>query len=213
MLTELIIFDLDGTLIDSCEDIKEALNYCLEKRGILGFTYEEVKKMVGEGVNTLIQKALLNRSAPIPLEEVRDCFLDYYRKHITDHSCLYPEVRETLEGLKNIKKAVVSNKLTDLSIKAMENLDILKYFDFVAGGEFFPEKKPSALPILETIKLFKTVPEKTIVVGDSDIDIKAGKAANVKTVAVTYGYRDRELLLSADFLIDKLSELLNILRN
>ncbi|GAB6184081.1 HAD-IA family hydrolase [Thermodesulfovibrio hydrogeniphilus] len=211
MKTELIIFDLDGTLVDSCEDIRQALNYCFAKKGIKGFSYEEVRQMVGEGVNRLIEKALSARNVSMPIQELLDCFVSYYHEHIADFSQLYPDVRETLEALEDFKKAVISNKLTALTIKTMEHLDILKYFDFVAGSDTFSERKPSPLPIFETIKKFNTSPDKTIIVGDSDIDIQTGKAAGVKVVAVTYGYRDRELLQDADFIIDRLSALKNII--
>ncbi|GAB5047017.1 HAD-IA family hydrolase [Thermodesulfovibrio sp. TK110] len=209
-MIELIIFDLDGTLVDSCEDITQALNYCFEKLGISEFSKEEVKKMVGEGVNRLIEKALQARGVNFPSQEIIKCFVNYYREHITDFSKAYPEVKETLEELKNIKKAVISNKLTELSIKTLENLSLLKYFDFVAGSDLFSERKPSAIPITETVKRFYTTPDKTLIVGDSELDIMAGKQAGVKTVAVTYGYRERELLKDADFIIDKFSELLKI---
>lgn len=211
MKTDLIIFDLDGTLIDSCEDIMHALNYCFEERGIERFNYDEVRQMVGEGINNLIEKALIKRNVSFSLDEMVKCFLRYYKDHITDYSKLYPEVKETLEALNNIKKAVISNKLTELSLKTMENLSILKYFDFVAGSDTFKEKKPSPLPVIETMTRLKVLPERTIMVGDSDIDIKSGKMAGTKTVAVTYGYRDRKILKDADFIIDRFGELLKII--
>ncbi|MGB9891423.1 MULTISPECIES: HAD family hydrolase [Thermodesulfovibrio] len=212
MTIELIIFDLDGTLVDSCKDITQALNYCFKKRGIEGFSQEEVKKMVGEGVNRLIEKALQLRKLSLPVQDLIECFINYYKKHIADFSIVYPNVRETLEKLQGIKKAVISNKLTELSIKTLETLGLLEYFDFIAGSDLFAERKPSPVPIIETIKRFNTSPDKTIIVGDSELDIKAGTLAGVKTVAVTYGYREKELLKNADFIIDKFSDLITIAR-
>lgn len=212
MTIELIIFDLDGTLVDSCEDITQALNYCFQKKGIEGFSKEEVRKMVGEGVNRLIEKALQSRNLSLPIQDLVDCFINYYREHIADFSRVYPNVRETLKELKGIKKAVISNKLTELSIKTLEKLELLEYFDFVAGSDFFSERKPSAVPIIETIRKFNTSKDKVIVVGDSELDIKAGTLAGVKTVAVTYGYREKEFLKNADFIIDKFSDLITIVR-
>ncbi|HHW20750.1 HAD-IA family hydrolase [Thermodesulfovibrio thiophilus] len=212
MPIELIIFDLDGTLVDSCKDITQALNYCFEEKGISGFSGDEVRKMVGEGVNRLIEKALEARGIFNFKEPMLECFINYYKEHITDYSRPYPQVKETLNQLKDFKKAVISNKLTDLSIKTLKSLGLLKYFDFVGGSDLFSERKPSALPILETIKKLQTSCDRTIIVGDSELDIKAGKSAGVKTAAVTYGYRDREFLKDADFLIDKFSDLLNIIK-
>ncbi|MGB9822370.1 HAD-IA family hydrolase [Thermodesulfovibrio sp.] len=211
-MIELIIFDLDGTLVDSCEDITQALNYCLEKSGISGFSKEEVKKMVGEGVNRLIEKALDAKKICLSVQELIECFVKYYKEHITDFSKVYPEVHATLTQLKNIKKAVISNKLTELTVKTLESLGLLQYFDFVAGSDLFPERKPSPKPIIETIKKFNTTTDKTLIVGDSELDIIAGKQAGVRTVAVTYGYREREILKEADFIIDKFSDLLKIVR-
>lgn len=183
-----------------------------KKRGIEGFSQEEVKKMVGEGVNRLIEKALQVRKLSLPVRDLIECFINYYKKHIADFSIIYPNVRETLEELKGIKKAVISNKLTELSIKTLETLGLLEYFDFIAGSDLFAERKPSPVPIIETIKRFNTSPDKTIIVGDSELDIKAGTLAGVKTVAVTYGYREKELLKNADFIIDKFSDLITIVR-
>lgn len=211
MSVELIIFDLDGTLVDSCRDITEALNHCFEQKGISGFCPEEVKKMVGEGVNRLIEKALQIKKVSFGMNEMVECFINYYKQHIADYSEVYPEVKETLEKLMDFKKAIISNKTTELTIKTVECLGLLKYFDFVAGSDFFSERKPSALPIIETIKKFNATAETTLVVGDSEIDIETAKAAGVKSVAVTYGYRQRELLKNADFIIDKISDLINII--
>uniref|UniRef100_A0A7C4AIR9 phosphoglycolate phosphatase n=1 Tax=Thermodesulfovibrio aggregans TaxID=86166 RepID=A0A7C4AIR9_9BACT len=212
MSVELIIFDLDGTLVDSCLDITVALNHCLEKKGISGFSPEEIKKMVGEGVNRLIEKALQAKKVSFPVNEMIECFINYYRQHIADHSKLYPWVEKTLQELKDFKKVIISNKPTDLTIKTAESFGLLKYFDFIAGSDFFPERKPSPLPIVETIKKFNTTAEKTLIIGDSEIDIEVAKATGVKSVAVSYGYRPLELLKNADFIIDKLIDLINIVR-
>lgn len=212
MSLELIIFDLDGTLVDSCKDITLALNHCFQQKGISGFSPEEVKKMVGEGVNRLIEKALQIKKVSFAMEEMVECFINYYRQHIADYSEVYPGVKETLEKLKAFKKAIVSNKTTELTVKTVEHLGLLKYFDFVAGSDFFSERKPSPLPIIETIKKFNTTASATLVVGDSEIDIETAKAAGVKSVAVTYGYREKELLKNADFIIDKISDLINIVK-
>ncbi|MEN2994897.1 MAG: HAD-IA family hydrolase [Thermodesulfovibrio sp.] len=213
MTIELIIFDLDGTLVDSCEDIAQALNYCLKEKGIETFSKDEVREMIGEGVNRLIEKALQRRKVLMPIKDIVECFINYYRKHIADFSKLYPNVKETLEELKGIKKVVISNKLTELSIKTLEALGILKFFDLIAGSDFFSERKPSAIPIIETMNRFSVSKEKTIIVGDSELDINAGLSAGVKTVAVTYGYRERQFLKNADFIIDNFADLLKIVRN
>lgn len=214
MSIELIIFDLDGTIVDTCEDITNALNFCLENYGITIFTKNEVKKMIGEGVRNFIKKVLEQRELSNDLlEELLDCFVNYYSEHISDFTRPYTGVVETLEKLRGIKKAVISNKLTNLSMKTLSNLGLINYFNFVAGNDFFPEQKPSPLPILKTLEKFNTSKENALIVGDSILDITAGKFAGVKTVAVTYGYGDKVLLKDADFIIDRFEDLLKIIRD
>ncbi len=213
MSLELIIFDLDGTIVDTCDDITKAINHCLRKHKISEFTRNEVKSLIGEGVRKFIEKVLekrnLSRDFLFPL---LDCFVSYYSEHIADHSKPYPGVIETLEKLNGIKKAIISNKLTELTVKTLEATRLKKYFDFIAGNDYFPEQKPSALPILKTMEYFQAMKERTIIVGDSNIDIEAGKAAGIKTIAVTYGYRQKELLRNADFMIDKFEDLLKLIK-
>ncbi len=212
MPVDLIIFDLDGTIVDTCEDITVSLNFCLRKYGILEFTKNEVKNMIGEGVKKFIGKVLEKRGLSEDLlADILDCFVSYYKEHIADYTKPYPGVIETLEKLQGIKKVIISNKLTTLSVKTLISTGLINYFDFVAGNDFFPEQKPSPLPLLETIEKFQIKKENALIVGDSNIDIEAGKSAGIKTVAVTYGYRDKHLLKDADFTIDKFQDLLKII--
>lgn len=213
MSIELIIFDLDGTLVDSCEDITQALNHCLSFRGFLPFSSDEVKSMVGEGVKRLIEKVIERRQISRELfQELLDCFIDYYSDHIADFSKPYPYVKETLAKLNDVKKAVVSNKLTALTRKTLESLSLSQYFHLISGSDSFPEQKPSPLPILKTIEILGVNRSQTLIVGDSELDIKAGKAAEIKTVAVTYGYREREYLRDADYIIDRIDYLVEIVK-
>lgn len=214
MPIELIIFDLDGTLVDTCEDLKNALNYCLKRHGIEEYSTEEVKDMIGEGVRRFIEKALENRGAsPNLVDSIIDCFVTYYSEHISDYTKPYPGVIETLKRLSDIKKAVISNKLTTLSVKTLNNLGLSHYFDLIAGNDFFYEQKPSAVPIIKTIERFNTKRENTLMVGDSNIDIDAGKSAGIKTVGVTYGYKKKEMLKGADYMIDKFEDLIKIIED
>lgn len=212
MEVELIIFDLDGTLVDSCKDIANAVNYCLNRKGYEGLPLDLVKTMIGEGVRRLMEKVINYKKLQISVEEMVECFVNYYKAHLTDFTKPYPMVKETLEALKDIKKAVVSNKLTELTIKTLENLSLIHHFDFIGGSDSFSERKPSALPILEVIRRLNSAPERTIIVGDSELDIKAGKAANVRTIAVTYGYGERSKLYEASFTIDRFDELINLIK-
>ncbi|MDI6728113.1 MAG: HAD-IA family hydrolase [Thermodesulfovibrionales bacterium] len=213
MPVKLIIFDLDGTLIDSSIDITNAINYAIEPYGVKPVTVEETIGLVGEGITRLMGK-ILDRSQTKEIDKdiLVDRFLEHYSSHLIDNTTVYPGVRETLERLKDYKKAVISNKREALSTKILDDLGLLKYLDLVVGSDTTPERKPSPIPILYVLTKLNIKTEDAVIVGDSNFDIEAGKAAGIKTIAVTYGYRPLDLLKGADYLIDKMSELVNILR-
>ncbi len=124
---------------------------------------------------------------------------------------LYPHVRETLEKLNGYKKAVISNKREYLSTRLLDKLELLKYFDLVVGSDTTSERKPSAIPVIYVFTKLGVNPDESIIVGDSNYDIEAGKKAGLKTVAVTYGYRERQYLIDADYIIDSMKDLLTLL--
>ena len=210
MQIKLIIFDLDGTLVDTSGDITNALNYALKPYGLRDLTVEDTMKMVGEGITRLIEKILENERIQMR-DTVIKRFLDYYSEHLVDFSTLYPHVRETLEKLNGYKKAVISNKREYLSIRLLDKLDLLKYFDLVVGSDTTSERKPSAVPVIYVFTKLGVNPDESIIVGDSNYDIEAGKKAGLKTVAVTYGYRERQYLIDADYIIDSIKDLLTLL--
>lgn len=216
MPIKLIIFDLDGTLIDSGIDIANAINYALEPYGIKSVTVQETISLVGEGITRLMEKLVESHKLEVRSNVNRDIlierFLEHYSAHLIDNTAVYPGVKETLKELNSYKKAVISNKRESLSAKTLNDLGLLKYFDLVVGSDTTPEKKPSPLPIQYVLSKFDIKPEEAVIVGDSNYDIEAGKSAGIKTVAVTYGYRPVDLLRSADFIIDRMNELENILR-
>jgi len=206
MKIKLIIFDLDGTLVNTSVDIANALNYAIGPYGLENLTVAKTISMVGEGITTLIGR-LLGQSRAELKNEVLSRFLDYYSVHLNDFSTEYPGVHETLEIIRDYRKAVISNKRTDLSRRLLENLGLAAYFDYIWGSDSVPEKKPSPVPVLEMLKKVGCGPDEAVIVGDSNFDIEAGRAAGVKTVAVSYGFRDAALLKDADFIIDSMIEL------
>lgn len=207
MKIKLIIFDLDGTLVNSGADITNALNYAIRPYGYEQLTVERTISLVGEGVTRLIEK-LLGRKAADLKDVVLKRFLEYYSEHLADFTVPYPGVRETLEVLGNYRKAVISNKREDLSKLLLDKLGLSGYFDIIWGSDSVSEKKPSPAPVLEMLKKLSCGPDEAVMVGDSNYDIEAGKAAGVKTVAVSYGYRHISLLKDADFIIDNMKELI-----
>ena len=207
MKIKLIIFDLDGTLVNSAADITNALNYAIRPYGFERLTVERTISLVGEGITRLIEKLVSQKSADLK-NVVLKRFLEYYSEHLTDLTVPYPGVPETLEMLGDYRKAVISNKREDLSRRLLENLALSGYFDVIWGSDSVPEKKPSPAPVIEMLKKISCGPDEAVMVGDSNYDIEAGRAAGVRTVAVSYGYRHVSLLKDADFIIDNMKELI-----
>ncbi len=222
-MINLLIFDLDGTLADTSRDITDAINYALKPFGVKPLTVSQTKAMVGSGITKLIgdllaenqKDALCGRPVQSDAEgmtgEALDLFFEYYSEHLLDKTILYPGVKETLLKLEDFKKVIVSNKRESLSRKVLEGLGISEFFDLILGSDSVSEKKPSPVPILETLERLNLSKEEAVIIGDSNFDIDSGKKAGIKTIAVTYGYRSREVLKEADHMIDSFGELLTIL--
>jgi 2-phosphoglycolate phosphatase len=213
MAIKLIIFDLDGTLINSIEDITNALNYAFGPSGVNDLSTTEVTAMVGEGPLKLIQDVLTERHLVADKEMLVTRFLDYYASHPTDKTVLYPGTREMLETLKDLKIAIVTNKTEALSLNILKKYELDKYFDMVVAVDTIAERKPSPVPVTHVLSAFNVPAEDAIIVGDSTIDIETGKASLVRTVAVIHGYGRTGFQDDADFVIGSLPELINIVKN
>ncbi len=212
MSLKLIIFDLDGTLIDSSIDIANAINYAVGPYGVPLLTVEEVISLVGEGISSLMGKLIVKEGIEADTDFLVRQFLSYYSSHLTDNTPVYPGVMEMLAQLGAYRKAVISNKRESLCVKILEQLGLSDYMDVIVGSDTVKERKPSPLPICHVLSTLDISPDEAIIVGDSNYDIEAGKSAGIKTVAVTYGYRPLELLQGADFIINSMPELAGILK-
>jgi phosphoglycolate phosphatase len=209
-MIKLIIFDLDGTLIDSSQDIANAINHAILGTGLPDVSNEETIKLIGEGITRLIEK-LLEPDLLAKSDEVLKKFMNYYSSHLVENTRLYPFVKETLQGLKDFRKVVLSNKRASFSTEILEKLGVSEYFDAVLGSDTVEEKKPSPKPVNSLLDEFSVSRDKAIIVGDSDIDIKTGRAAGIRSIGVTYGYRSKEILHEADLLIDDLRQLEHVI--
>ncbi|MDA8432864.1 MAG: HAD-IA family hydrolase [Nitrospiraceae bacterium] len=209
-MISLLMFDLDGTLVDSSVDITNALNYATEPYGFGQITPARTITLVGEGITCLIEKLVgEERTGIVP--DVLDRFTRYYSDHLADFTEPYAGVRETLERLGGYRKAVISNKREAMSRKLLGELGLLQYFDMVLGGDSAEERKPSPVPVQKALAVFGVSPREAVMVGDSNYDIEAGRAAGVHTVAVTYGFRGIEYLKAADHIISEIGELVRLL--
>jgi len=208
---DLLIFDLDGTLIDSTEDIAIAVNHALSTHGLPEITREEVTSYIGEGVLGLMQKSVGARQDMA--QQVLGTFEHYYREHLIDNLAMYPHVKEVLEHFGDKRKTVVTNRKREFAIQPLKKLGIIGLFDTIVGGDNVVCMKPSSCP-LDTVRSALKVPkERSIMIGDMDIDVIAGKSAGMLTCAVTYGIGPRTAITQAgpDFLIDDLITLTTLI--
>lgn len=208
---ELVIFDLDGTIIDSLDDLTAATNYMLSELGRGELSKSEVRELVGQGAKRLVERALPGVS-PEELERGLGLFLAYNEEHIADRTRLYPGVVGTLETLRRQGRrlAVISNKNVALCRKVLHTLQTEKFFTSVIGADSLPFRKPSPQPVLKLLEEYGVAPGNAIIIGDSINDIAAGKAAGVVTVGCTYGYGALAELKDADYLVDAFAELLDL---
>jgi phosphoglycolate phosphatase len=207
---KLIIFDLDGTLVDSLADLTDATNYMLRRFGRAELTADEVRKLVGQGVRRLVERAMPD-ALPAEIEEGMQVIVEYNEAHIAAKTRLYPEVKETLAVLADGRGlAVISNKNVALCRKLLDVLGVADYFAEVLGADSLPFRKPSPEPVLKLIEEFRVNAAETAIIGDSINDMAAGRDAGVVTVGCAYGYGDITELAEADYRIDRFAELLEL---
>jgi phosphoglycolate phosphatase len=187
-------------------DITNSLNYAAEPYGLDPFTVEKTVSMVGEGLTRMVEKAVgPERQAIVP--KFLERFLAHYSAHLADYTVPYPGVRETLPKLTGYRKAVISNKKEVLSRQLLDVLGLSVFFECVLGSDSVEERKPSPKPLRYILELFSADPREAVMIGDSNFDIEAGRAAGVRTVAVSYGYRGKDFLQGADVIISSFEEL------
>ena len=212
-----IIFDLDGTLVDSARDLRDAVNILLVQEGLRQIDLGEVKSMIGDGAPKLVERAIAATGGDLSrLPTLVTRFLEIYEANASRHTEAYPGVADTLAGLRalGLPLAVVTNKPFGATIDILEALGLRIYFDAVIGGDTLPERKPHPAPILAALKQLGVAPEAALMIGDNYHDVQAARAAGVRTFAVTYGYSHKpHAELGADRLIDTMSELLPIVAN
>ena len=215
MDSELIIFDLDGTLIDSSDDIAWAANRTLVYMGYNEMDLDAIKEGIGWGVKTLLQK-LMPQEGPERIDEARVKFLEYYWDHLTVNTILYPGVRETIDYFKDHDKkmAIVTNKPIKFTEKILNELALKDFFLMVLGGDSLVNRKPDPEPVEKVISTLGVTKGKTVFVGDSKIDGETGKRAGIFTIGVEYGFSGRKELEEAgfDIIISEFPELTRILK-
>ncbi len=184
----LLIFDLDGTLVDSKKDLALSVNAMRERMGLGPLPEDVVASYVGQGVAVLVRRALGEQATGEEVEKATSIFLDHYRLHMLDNTSTYPGVREALEKLRGKRLAVLTNKPVNFSREILRRLNIGDLFSSVYGGNSFAQKKPDPVGVKKLMSDTGVSAEETIMVGDSDTDVLTGRNAGVWTCGVTYGF-------------------------
>lgn len=209
-VTGLAIFDLDGTLCDTLEDIATAVNEVLARLGLPTLQAATVRSYVGRGPRTLMERCLGEAGRP-KLDRATNLLLDYYKIRCLDKTRLYPGVAGGLGRMASVRKIVLSNKPRDICRTVLEGLGIAPYFAGIYGGDSFRTRKPEPEAVFEALRRHGARPDEAVMVGDSDVDLQAARRAGVRFLGVTYGYGTREELRGADCLADSFEAAVGIL--
>lgn len=206
----LLLFDLDGTLVDSAPDLRAALNEMLRERGRPPLSPLQVRRMIGDGVAALVARALAASGVNIADRAALSRFLELYEANATRLTRPYPGVPETLTVLRRrgYRMAVCTNKPQRATIAVLQGLELAALFDAVAGGDRFAVRKPDPGHLLGVIDELRGEPMRTAMIGDNENDAAAARGAGLPLVLMRYGYaRGDPAALAADALLDHFPEL------
>lgn len=211
MLT--IVFDLDGTLVDTAPDLVDTLNVVLVKEGLPAVPFERGRLMIGGGARGMIERALVNEGricATAEVDQMYATFIAHYTDHIADRSRPYPGLEATLKQLAHDgqRLAVCTNKLERLSVKLLQTLRLAQYFASICGQDTFPVRKPDPDMLRLTVRRAGGNPADAVMVGDSSTDVYTARGAGVPAIAVDFGYSDVPVAtLQPDRVISSLADL------
>ena len=203
-----LIFDLDGTLIDSKLDLALAVNATLEHMCRAPLSHDTIYSYVGNGAPSLVRRALGDGATAREAEEGLAYFLSYYRVHMLDNTVTYPGVCEGLESLKEHPMAVLTNKPVRFSERILEGLGIARHFQYVYGGTSFQTKKPDPEGVNVLLRDLGVAPREAMIVGDSEVDVRTARNAGTWACGVSYGLGAEGLgAHPPDLMLDSLAEL------
>lgn len=209
-----VIFDLDGTLLNTLEDLTDAVNYALEKNGFSTHSLDEVRTFVGNGVQRLMELAIPGGLESFSFEKTFDDFKEYYAQHCNDKTRPYDDIMELIEELKkqNVKIGIVSNKM-DPAVKTLRDIYFKGLIDVAIGESEQVQKKPAPDAVFAALEELGSKAEECLYVGDSEVDIETAKNAGLICISCLWGFRDEACLKEngATYIIDQPLNLLKLL--
>jgi phosphoglycolate phosphatase len=209
-----LLFDLDGTLIDSKQDLVLAVNATLRSLGREELPADLVASYVGSGAPVLIERALGDTPNSEEFQFALQFFLAYYEQHKLDFTRAYPGVREVLEQLRDTPMVVLTNKPVNISVRILEGLGLVSFFQAVYGGNSFPTKKPDPLGAHTILTQLKVAPDEAVMVGDSEVDVQTARNAGMISAIVNFGFGiHNRTAYPADVYLDRMHDLLPIFFN
>lgn len=214
MAIDLIIFDLDGTLVDSKLDLAHSVNATRKQFGLAPMENDLVYSYVGNGAPVLIRKAMGPDCSEEEIRKALEYFLAYYREHMLDYTRLYPGVQESLDRLKDagICLSVLTNKPVRISRDILAGLGVADHFFRVYGGNSFEQKKPDPMGVYALLAESGVPKEQALIVGDSAVDVLTARNAGIAVCGVTYGFQPETLQEQPpDFTVDRMEQLADML--
>ena len=216
---QMILIDVDGTLVDSVPDLAYCVDEMMKELGRPEHGEARVRNWVGNGVERLVKRALIGQLDGEPdeadFEKALPVFLDLYSKNVSERSLLFPGVREAIDYFKSrhYKLGCVTNKASQFTIPLLEDLGIHDEFECIVCGDELPKKKPDPMPLLHAAEKLNVTPENSLMIGDSISDVKAARAAGFQIVCMSYGYNHGEDIrnYNPDLVVDSMAELIEIL--
>ncbi|MBT8126431.1 MAG: phosphoglycolate phosphatase [Gammaproteobacteria bacterium] len=215
----MVLIDVDGTLVDSVPDLAYCVDAMMSKLGLPERGQKRVRHWVGNGVERLVKRALVNQLDGEPDEvlyaRALPVFEALYRENTSKRSCLYPGVNEALAFLRTtgIRMGCVTNKASQFTLPLLQDLGVRDNFEIVICGDMVERKKPDPLPLLQAAKQLETEPQESLMLGDSMSDVNAARAAGFQIVCMSYGYNHGEDIrdYDPDAVIDSMAEIKDII--
>ena len=216
--TKLVIFDLDGTLVDTAADLAYSMNLVMRELNLPKQGVQKVRRHIGNGARRLVEgivsTELGNKPDKDTLERALTAFNKHYQNNLVRESCLYPHIHECLERLRSsgIKLACVTNKPKTFTLPVLRHFQIERYFDLVISGDSLQKKKPDAFPLKYVCNRLGVESSECIMVGDSRNDMLAARNAGIHSVCVSYGYTEVEdiNMLKPDTILNSCAKLLEL---